>query len=112
MTVTRRQVLVAGAAVVTAPVWSTPIIGTVEAFASVSPHSAPPQRHAPPPETKTYAPELPMGPPLTPLPTGLTGTLPFTDGADYRVETAVGVAALAAGAAVVAKNRQGREPLT
>lgn len=94
----RRQFLTRGAATGLV-VWAAPTILTVDRADAATRHSAPPV----PPAERLDVGEAEMGPPLA---AGLPGSLPFT-GDNQRDELAVGAALLAAGAAVVALNREG-----
>lgn len=87
-------------------VWTPAVIVTLDTTAAYADrHSTPPRPPQPPVRTSRLA-EAPMGPAL---PTGLTGQLPYTDGADYRREVAAGVIALCAGFALIARGHEPRK---
>lgn len=97
--VSRRKFVTHGVAL-GAACWVAPTIVSVPPAWANPPHSAPPR-------TRTTKPEpfpTDMGPPLA---TGLPGTLPFT-GQNAKEHAELGVAALAAGAALVAVTREKR----
>lgn len=93
----RRQ-FVGAVVAVGAVAWSVPSIVTVDPAGAATRHSAPPA-----PRSRVTEGAAEMGPPL---PAGLPGSLPFT-GDNQRDELAVGAALLAAGAGLLALNREG-----
>lgn len=100
--ISRRQFVTHGVAV-GAACWVAPTIVSVPVAWANPPHSVPPRPSKPP---KNVSP--PMGPPIA---TGIPAQLPFT-GQEQKREIEVGVAAVAAGAALYALNRPEKRPTT